>query len=191
MKVKVKVAQSCPTICDPKDHTIHRVLQARILEWVAFPFSGGSFQPRDQTQVLCIAGGFFTRWATREVSLKDTLGKCGQSPFSVSQDRQPSWGQEETEQQTIGWADPEYLIPGSAILYNQFTLGYNQVVIIIIIIFLTVDNLKINSSKSWTHFNVSMLLFKSSKIFHVKTNIWACEYYISQFCFTVLNFKCK
>ena len=173
------------------DYTVHRILQARILEWVAFPFSGGSFQPRDQTQVLCIAGGFFTRWATREVSLKDTLGKCGQSPFSVSQDSQPSWGQEETEQQTIGWADPEYLIPGSAILYNQFTLGYNQVVIIIIIIFLTVDNLKINSSKSWTHFNVSMLLFKSSKIFHVKTNIWACEYYISQFCFTVLNFKCK
>ena len=40
--------------------------QARILEWVAFPFSRGSSQPRDQTQASCIAGGFFTSWATRE-----------------------------------------------------------------------------------------------------------------------------
>ena len=39
---------------------------ARILQWVAFPFSRGSFQPRDRTQVSCTAGGFFTRWATRE-----------------------------------------------------------------------------------------------------------------------------
>ena len=41
-------------------------LQARILEWAAFPFSRGSSQPRDQTQVSCTAGGFFTSWATRE-----------------------------------------------------------------------------------------------------------------------------
>ena len=59
-KVKVKVAQSCPTLCDPMDYTVHRILQARILEWVAFPFSKGSFQPRDQSQVLCAADGFFT-----------------------------------------------------------------------------------------------------------------------------------
>ena len=45
--VKVKVAQSCLTLCDPKDYTAHGILQARILEWVAFPFSGESFQPRD------------------------------------------------------------------------------------------------------------------------------------------------
>ena len=42
---EVKVAQSCPTLCDPMDYTVHRVLQARILEWVAFPFRR-SFQPR-------------------------------------------------------------------------------------------------------------------------------------------------
>ena len=42
------------------------ILQARILEWVAFPFSRGSSQPRDRNQVSCIAGGFFTSWATRE-----------------------------------------------------------------------------------------------------------------------------
>ena len=62
-KVKVKVAQCCPTLCDPKDYTVHGILQGRILEWLAFPFSRGSFQPRDQTQVLRIAGGFFTREA--------------------------------------------------------------------------------------------------------------------------------
>ena len=43
----------------PMDYTVHGILQARILEWVAFPFSRGSFQPRDGIQVPCIAGGFF------------------------------------------------------------------------------------------------------------------------------------
>ena len=66
MKVKVKVAQSCPTLCDPMDYMVHGILQARKLEWVAFSFSRGSSQPRDWTQVSCIAGGFFTSWATRE-----------------------------------------------------------------------------------------------------------------------------
>ena len=55
-KVKLKVAQSCPTLCDPMDYTVHEILQARKLEWVAFTFSRGSSQPRDQTQVFCIAG---------------------------------------------------------------------------------------------------------------------------------------
>ena len=48
------------------DYTVHGILQARILEWVAFPLSRGSSQPRDWTQVSYIAGGFFTSWATRE-----------------------------------------------------------------------------------------------------------------------------
>ena len=47
--VKVKVAQLCRTLCDPMDYTAHGILQARILEWVAVPFSRGSSQPRDQT----------------------------------------------------------------------------------------------------------------------------------------------
>ena len=58
--MKVKVAQSCPILCDPMDYAVHGILQARILEWVAFPFSRGSSQPRDGTQVSHIAGGFFT-----------------------------------------------------------------------------------------------------------------------------------
>ena len=64
---KVKVAQSCPTLCDPMDYTVHGILQARILEWVALPFSRGSSQPRDQMQVSHIAGGFFTSCATGKV----------------------------------------------------------------------------------------------------------------------------
>ena len=63
---KVKVAQSRPTLCDPLGYTVHGILQARILEWVAFPFSKGSSQPRDRTQVSRIAGGLFTSWATWE-----------------------------------------------------------------------------------------------------------------------------
>ena len=49
--------------------TIHGILQATILEWVAVSFSRGSFQPRDWTQVSCIASGFFTSWAAREAWL--------------------------------------------------------------------------------------------------------------------------
>ena len=45
--VKVRVAQSCPTLCDPTDHTVYGILRARILEWVAIPVSRGSSQPRD------------------------------------------------------------------------------------------------------------------------------------------------
>ena len=63
---EVKVTQLCPTLCNPIDYTVHEILQARIPEWVAFPFSRESSQPRDQTQVSCIAGRFFTNWATRE-----------------------------------------------------------------------------------------------------------------------------
>ena len=67
----VLAAQLCPTLCDPMDcsspvSSVHGIHQA-ILEWVAIPFSRGSSQPRDGTWVSCIAGRFFTIWATREV----------------------------------------------------------------------------------------------------------------------------
>ena len=58
--VKVKVSQLCLTLCNPMDYIVHGILQAKTLEWVAFPFSRGSSQPRDQIQVSCFAGGFFT-----------------------------------------------------------------------------------------------------------------------------------
>ena len=54
------VAKLCPTLCDPMDYTVHRIFQARILEWVTYPFSSRSSWPR----VSCVAGGFFTSWAT-------------------------------------------------------------------------------------------------------------------------------
>ena len=66
-----EVAQPCLTLCGPMDcsppgSSVHGIFQARILEWVAISFSRGSSQPRDRTQVSCIAGGFFTIWANRE-----------------------------------------------------------------------------------------------------------------------------
>ena len=108
----VKVAQSCPTFCDPVDCTVHGILQARILEWVtfsfsrdlpnpgikprsptlqadslpaepqgsprilewvAYPFSSRSTQPRNQTGISCIAGGFFTNWAMREAPISSLI----------------------------------------------------------------------------------------------------------------------
>ena len=66
-----KSLQSCPTLCGPTDYSlpgssVHRILQARILEWVAILFSRGSSRPRDWTQVSCIAGRFFTIRAMSE-----------------------------------------------------------------------------------------------------------------------------
>ena len=51
---------SCPALCNPMDYIIHGILQARILEWIVFPFSRGSSQPKDRTQVSHIAGRYFT-----------------------------------------------------------------------------------------------------------------------------------
>ena len=60
------------TLCNPMDYSlpgssVHGILQARILEWVVIPFSRGSSQPRDQSQVFGIAGRFLIVWATRGV----------------------------------------------------------------------------------------------------------------------------
>ena len=62
----VKVTQLGPTLCTTMDYTIQGILHSRIMEWVDFPFSRGSSQPRNQTQVAHIAGRLFTSWATRE-----------------------------------------------------------------------------------------------------------------------------
>ena len=71
---EVKVAQSCPTLRDHMDYTVRGILETRTLEWLAVPFSRGSSQPKDRTQVSRIAGRRFTLWATRETAamkLKD------------------------------------------------------------------------------------------------------------------------
>ena len=73
-KVKVLVPKSCLSLCDHMDcslpgSSVYGISQARILEWVTIPFYRRSTWPRDQTQVSCIAGVFFTVWATREALL--------------------------------------------------------------------------------------------------------------------------
>ena len=65
--------QSCPTLCDPMDcsppgSSVHGILQARLLEWVAISYSKGSSWPRDQTQIFCVAGRVFTIWATNRIN---------------------------------------------------------------------------------------------------------------------------
>ena len=72
--IRVLVAQSCPTLCNARDcsppgSSVHGILQARVLEWAAIPFSRGSSWPRNRTWVSYVAGRFFTVWATREAHL--------------------------------------------------------------------------------------------------------------------------
>ena len=76
---KMLVAQSCPTLCEsmdwsPPGSSVDGILLARILEWVAIPFSRGSSLSRDWTQVSCIADRIFTIWATREARLPKEEG---------------------------------------------------------------------------------------------------------------------
>ena len=79
LESRVKESESHSIVSDslwPKDYRVHGILQARILEWVPIPFYRGSSQPREWTQVSCIAGGFFTSWAKRRP-------KLGLHPYSV------------------------------------------------------------------------------------------------------------
>ena len=92
------VAWLCLTLCDPMNcgppgSSVHGILQARILEWLAMPSSRGSFQPRDQTQVSCIAEGFFTIWGTREPHeywSKQHIPSPGELPDPVEQNKKKS-----------------------------------------------------------------------------------------------------
>ena len=87
--MKVLVTQSCLTLCDPvdcwlPDSSVHGILQARILEWVAIPFSWGSFWPRDWNWVSHIAGRFFTICATKDMNDKSN-SSCKRIQFSSVQ----------------------------------------------------------------------------------------------------------
>ena len=87
-EVKVKVTQSCLTLCNPMDYIVHGILQARILEWVAFPFYRESSQPRNRTEVSCISGNIFI-WASLVAQLVKNL------PAML-----------ETWVWSLGWEDP-------------------------------------------------------------------------------------
>ena len=89
-----EVAQSCPTLCDPVDcrppgSSVHGILQARILEWIAISFSRGFSWSRDRTHFSCIAGRCFNLWAPREWAnnkrfLTDSLSPACVCSFSLS-----------------------------------------------------------------------------------------------------------
>ena len=72
-----------PIDCSLPGSSVHELLQARVLEWIASPLSRGSSQPRDRIQVSRITGGFFTVWATREAQycqkliIKEGVGSAG------------------------------------------------------------------------------------------------------------------
>ena len=79
-KVEVLVIQLCPTLCNPMDSSkpdssVHGILQARILEWVAMLSSRGSSWPMDWTWVSCIAGRFFTRWPAMSRRVKSIVSR--------------------------------------------------------------------------------------------------------------------
>ena len=94
-----EVAQLCPTLCHPMDgsppgSTVHGILQARILEWVAISFSRGPFQPRDRTQVSRIADRRFIALQT------DAL------PSELAQRLKHLPAMRETWVRSLGWKDP-------------------------------------------------------------------------------------
>ena len=92
------VAQSCLALCNlrdysPPDSSIHGILQQ---EWVAIPFSRGSSQPREWTQVSCIAGRFFTIWTTRETHYST-------KPISISPYQEKcDWAWVEVNKRSLG-----------------------------------------------------------------------------------------
>ena len=73
MKVKSLSRFVTPVDCSLPDSTIHGIFQVRILEWDAISFSRGSSQPRDWTQVSCIANRRFTVWVTSEAYKRDNF----------------------------------------------------------------------------------------------------------------------
>ena len=107
------VAQSCPTLCNPMDcsptdSSVHGILQARMLEWVAIPFSRGSSKPKDRTLVSCIAGRSFTIWTTREAQFpwrREWLPTPAFLPGEFHEQRSlegySPWGCKESD--TTGW----------------------------------------------------------------------------------------
>ena len=88
------VAQSCLTVCNPVDcrspgFSVHGILHTRILEWVAMPFSRGSYRPRDQTWIFHKASRFFTIWATMDQFSSVTQSCLTLQPHGVQHARLP------------------------------------------------------------------------------------------------------
>jgi len=139
-KKKLLVAQLCPILCNPTDHSppgssVHEteILQATILEWVAIPFSRGSSQQRDQTQVSHILGCFFTIWATREGPVKVSYMFLFQWPLTTSPqddrhcsssrflDKEPRHTQPQTARGRAWVWTRIFLIPGEPTLQGSLS----------------------------------------------------------------------
>ena len=106
----MKVTQSCLALFDLMDYKVHGILQTRILEWVAFPFSWGSSQPRDQTQICHIVGGSLLaeppekpkntevgspsllQWLFLTKELNRGLLQCKQILYQLSYQGSPNYG---------------------------------------------------------------------------------------------------
>ena len=91
------VTQLCSTLCDhmdcsPPDSSVHGILQARILEWVATSFSRASSEPRDQTCLSCSGRRILFCWATREAQNIINTAKAGQPRFKGEETIPPHWG---------------------------------------------------------------------------------------------------
>ena len=113
------ITQSWPTLCDPMNcsppgSSSHGILQARILEWVAIPFSRGSSQPRDRTPVSHTAGRFFTVWATREACLKLS------ETFNLKQKKQKQYLWSTIKESTIKWGLPAFYIAWCLVLVTEW-----------------------------------------------------------------------
>ena len=97
VKVEVLGIQSCPTLCNPMNcsppgSSVHDILPARILEWIASPFWEGFSWPRDWTQVACISGRFFTIWTTREAPVhRWVTGRKKQGPSPTPCSSRKMW----------------------------------------------------------------------------------------------------
>ena len=94
---RMLVTQSCLTLCDPTDcsppgSSVHGILQARILKWIAVPFSRVSSWPRDWTEVFCLAGGFFTSWTTRKALHQERPANSSHTALQVQGDSTRSQG---------------------------------------------------------------------------------------------------
>ena len=94
------------------------ILQARIPEWIAIPSCRGSSQPRDQTQVSCIAGRFFTIWATREATIRPSQDKN----WAYSRQKSHPW-LSKLLMSFIGLYVPNSQIHGNGCLTNSLVMG--------------------------------------------------------------------
>ena len=128
-----KVPQSCPTLCDPMDYTVHGILQARILDWIAAPISRGSSQLRDRTQVSRPAGGFLTSYYLSTNSIMSlassfllSLALLTTQPVSFLGARLP-WRVEQREHrnQTLYYYMKSSMQPSSSWIMSRYNKSQN------------------------------------------------------------------